>query len=93
MRRLSYQENSPLLGPTVDPEGWYSKTPVTATGTLFNHRVAHIGCTVSFEVALQSISSTLFASVIFFKLFLARPVSINNYFTSSGRSDYLTHSL
>ncbi|KAF9562006.1 hypothetical protein CPC08DRAFT_634774 [Agrocybe pediades] len=51
MRRLSYQENSPLLGPSADPEGWYSKGPITVAGHVGNHRLAHIACTVRLFLA------------------------------------------
>ncbi|CAK5265425.1 unnamed protein product [Mycena citricolor] len=37
LRMLAYQENSPLLGPEADPEGWVS-VPFTATGSLFSTR-------------------------------------------------------
>ncbi|KAJ6562567.1 hypothetical protein B0H19DRAFT_1260136 [Mycena capillaripes] len=37
LRRLAYQENSPLLGPDADPEGWHTQ-PVSAKGKIFASR-------------------------------------------------------
>ncbi|PPQ92237.1 hypothetical protein CVT25_008919 [Psilocybe cyanescens] len=48
LRRVSYQEGTTLLGPTIDPEGWYSDNPVTIKGTLFNNRTIHIVCTLCY---------------------------------------------
>ncbi|KAF8968091.1 hypothetical protein BDZ97DRAFT_1916318 [Flammula alnicola] len=44
LRRLAYQEGSPLLGPTVDLDGWYSPEPVRIKGKIFNTRALHVGC-------------------------------------------------
>jgi hypothetical protein len=46
LRRLAYQEESPLLGPTVDPDGWHFKDSITIRG-IFNNRPVLVGCTVS----------------------------------------------
>ncbi|KDR78970.1 hypothetical protein GALMADRAFT_154856 [Galerina marginata CBS 339.88] len=46
LRRLSYQEGTLLLGPTIDPEGWYSEDSVTIQGSVFNNRTVQIGCTL-----------------------------------------------
>ncbi|KAF8905076.1 hypothetical protein CPB84DRAFT_1772347 [Gymnopilus junonius] len=46
LRHLSYREGVPLLGPTIDPEGWFSEAPVTAKGTIFSNRTVHVSCTL-----------------------------------------------
>jgi len=46
LRRLAYQEESPLLGPTVDPDGWHSMDSIRIKGRMFNNRPVHIGCTL-----------------------------------------------
>lgn len=45
LRQLAYQENTPLLGPEVDPEGWKS-VPFHIRGTIFNTRRVEADCTV-----------------------------------------------
>lgn len=47
LRQLSYAENAPLLGPTVDVDGWHRVNPITVQGILFNHRNVSFRCTVS----------------------------------------------
>nr|GAT55849.1 predicted protein [Mycena chlorophos] len=44
LRMLAYQENSPLLGPEVDPEGWASY-PVTLKAILFASRAVEVKMT------------------------------------------------
>ncbi|KJA19498.1 hypothetical protein HYPSUDRAFT_204546 [Hypholoma sublateritium FD-334 SS-4] len=46
LRQLSYAENAPLLGPTVDLEGWHRVNPITVQGTLFNNRNVSFRCTL-----------------------------------------------
>ncbi|KAF7315911.1 hypothetical protein MIND_00107700 [Mycena indigotica] len=48
LRMLAYQENSPLLGPDADPEGWQS-FPLTIKAILFASRVVEIK--LSFSLA------------------------------------------
>jgi len=47
LRQLAYQENSPLLGPEADPEGWEQLRPFTVTGIVFNKREVEIACVLS----------------------------------------------
>ncbi|KAF9041999.1 hypothetical protein BDZ89DRAFT_1128688 [Hymenopellis radicata] len=44
LRRLAYQENSPLLGPEADPEGWQLLPPCSVNGTLFSNRQVNVNC-------------------------------------------------
>ncbi|KAJ6508090.1 hypothetical protein DFH09DRAFT_1199322 [Mycena vulgaris] len=46
LRQLAYQENSPLLGPESDPEGWNTQ-PFSAKGTIFASRMVDIKCLFS----------------------------------------------
>ncbi|KAJ7467198.1 hypothetical protein FB451DRAFT_1137875 [Mycena latifolia] len=46
LRQLAYQENSPLLGPDADPEGWNTQ-PFSAKGTIFASRMVDIKCMFS----------------------------------------------
>ncbi|KAF8968090.1 hypothetical protein BDZ97DRAFT_1916317 [Flammula alnicola] len=46
LRRLAYQEGVPLVGPTVDLEGWHRIDPVMLNGTIFNNRAVNVGCTL-----------------------------------------------
>lgn len=52
LRQLSYHENAPLLGPTVDVEGWLRVKQETLKGTLFSERDIEMKCTVRTTVAL-----------------------------------------
>lgn len=47
LRQLAYRENSPLLGPEADPEGWESFPPIKVPGTVFNTRYVQASCIVS----------------------------------------------
>lgn len=47
LRQLAYQENSPLMGPDADPEGWHTSAPISIRGTVFKNRVVEAHCTVS----------------------------------------------
>lgn len=46
-RQLAYQENSPLLGPDADPEGWLTFDPVNLQGKIFKKRHVNATCRVS----------------------------------------------
>ncbi|EKM55932.1 uncharacterized protein PHACADRAFT_184666 [Phanerochaete carnosa HHB-10118-sp] len=46
-RQLAYQEQSPLMGPDGDPEGWRTSPPVVVRGTAFNTRKVEIVYTLS----------------------------------------------
>ncbi|KAJ7782336.1 hypothetical protein DFH07DRAFT_320702 [Mycena maculata] len=52
LRQLAYQENSPLLGPDVDPEGWHTQ-PFSAKGTIFSSRMIDIKCMLSLATPLS----------------------------------------
>ncbi|KDR78940.1 hypothetical protein GALMADRAFT_137911 [Galerina marginata CBS 339.88] len=45
LRRLAYQQGTPLLGPTIDPEGWSATESVQVQGNL-NNRTVQVGCTL-----------------------------------------------
>lgn len=47
LRQLAYQENSPLLGPEADPQGWEQLTPFVVRGTVFSKREVEMACVVS----------------------------------------------
>lgn len=47
LRQLAYQENSPLLPPETDPEGWRTLTPVIVRGSVFTARNVDVKCTLS----------------------------------------------
>lgn len=55
LRQLSYAENAPLLGPTVDLEGWHRVNPITVQGTLFNNRDVSFRCTVSLVATISAV--------------------------------------
>ncbi|KAJ7121310.1 hypothetical protein C8R43DRAFT_1033808 [Mycena crocata] len=59
LRQLAYQENSPLLGPDADPEGWYTQ-PFSIKGTIFSSRMIDVKC--SFSLA-NPLSYTRSASI------------------------------
>lgn len=40
VRQLAYQEKSPLIGPSRDPEGWHTLEPVTIRGMAFDKHVS-----------------------------------------------------
>lgn len=46
LRQMAYQENSPLPGPFVDPQGWMVGRPTVIRGTLFNSRPAEVKISV-----------------------------------------------
>ncbi len=46
LRQLAYQENSPLLGPDADPDGWQRIPSFTVKGTVFKDREVQVNCVV-----------------------------------------------
>jgi hypothetical protein len=42
LRQLSYMDNSPVVGPEGDPEGWTVHAPIKVTGTLFGTRQVEV---------------------------------------------------
>jgi arrestin (S-antigen)-like protein len=49
LRRLAYQENTQLIGPDGDPQGWKVLTPVKVKGTLFSVKPVEVECTVCYN--------------------------------------------
>ncbi|KAF7424449.1 hypothetical protein PC9H_009756 [Pleurotus ostreatus] len=47
LRQLAYQENSPILGPEADPEGWHTVPSTWVKGNVFGKRSVSIHCTLS----------------------------------------------
>ncbi|KAJ7275678.1 hypothetical protein C8J57DRAFT_1504980 [Mycena rebaudengoi] len=47
LRQLAYQENSPLLGPDADPEGWQSLPSFSISGLLFSVLAVDVKCTLA----------------------------------------------
>ncbi|OCH94663.1 hypothetical protein OBBRIDRAFT_789140 [Obba rivulosa] len=47
LRQISYLENTSLLGPEEDPEGWTTLMPVMIRGTIFHARELDVTCTLS----------------------------------------------
>ncbi|KZT41695.1 hypothetical protein SISSUDRAFT_234732 [Sistotremastrum suecicum HHB10207 ss-3] len=47
LRQIAYQEQSPLCGPEIDPEGWETLEPVRFEGTLFNVQSFTMTCRLS----------------------------------------------
>ncbi|KAF7338993.1 hypothetical protein MVEN_01975500 [Mycena venus] len=52
LRQLAYQENSPLLGPTADHEGWTSQS-ASVKGDLFSSRQIELKFTLSLATPLS----------------------------------------
>ncbi|KDR76940.1 hypothetical protein GALMADRAFT_420148 [Galerina marginata CBS 339.88] len=44
LRRLAYEEGTPLLGPKVDPDGWFLPKTLEIKGTSFNNHPASVEC-------------------------------------------------
>jgi len=44
LRRLAYEEGTPLLGPKVDPDGWNLQNSVQIEGMFFNDHFASVEC-------------------------------------------------
>ncbi|KAJ3830104.1 hypothetical protein EV361DRAFT_923544 [Lentinula raphanica] len=53
LRQLAYQENSPLLGPQADPNGWYTLPSAQIYGTLFKNRVVEVTLKLSLAQPLS----------------------------------------
>ncbi|KAJ7628399.1 hypothetical protein FB45DRAFT_918187 [Roridomyces roridus] len=51
LRQLAYQENSPLLGPEADPEGWLTQE-FSCKGIVFSSRMINVKCTFSLATPL-----------------------------------------
>lgn len=47
LRQLAYEQNTPIPGPEVDPEGWASLPAVTIHGKAFGHHKVEVDYTVS----------------------------------------------
>ncbi|KAJ7244856.1 hypothetical protein C8J57DRAFT_762840 [Mycena rebaudengoi] len=47
LRQLAYQENSPLLGPEADPDGWQSLPSFSISGLLFSVLTVDVKCTLA----------------------------------------------
>ena len=73
LRELSYQEESPLIGPQGDPEGWKVFPSVNVTGVLFDARQVELDCAVCMHKLLRMVvrSQRVFPS----QLAVATPVS------------------
>ncbi|KAF9563246.1 hypothetical protein CPC08DRAFT_686837 [Agrocybe pediades] len=46
LRKLAYQEGTPLLGPVIDPEGWHASEPEQIQISVFGNRTVQIRCTL-----------------------------------------------
>ncbi|KAF7338991.1 hypothetical protein MVEN_01975300 [Mycena venus] len=57
LRQLAYQENSPLLGPTADHEGWTSQS-ASVKGDLFSSRQIELKFTLSLATPLSYTRTT-----------------------------------
>ncbi|PPQ98586.1 hypothetical protein CVT26_013769 [Gymnopilus dilepis] len=58
LRRLAYEEGSPLPGPKVDPDGWYFQKAVQIEGTLFNSQSARVDCKWRLRLTIGQLSYT-----------------------------------
>ena len=47
LRQLAYQQNSPIVGPSNDPDGWKTLETVIVDGMLFRSIRVSARCTVS----------------------------------------------
>lgn len=47
MRQMAYREGLPLLGPTIDPEGWLVLPPTEIRGMMFTVVKVNVKVTVS----------------------------------------------
>ena len=59
LKHVAYQEGTPLLGPLIDPYGWYSQGPVHIQGKIFNSVNFTAQCTVRFRQFLMTQQSQL----------------------------------
>ncbi|KAH9848132.1 hypothetical protein C2E23DRAFT_941244 [Lenzites betulinus] len=46
-RQIAYMENSPLIGPDGDPDGWLSLEPLPIQGSVFSTRTVDATCTLA----------------------------------------------
>ncbi|KAF8802487.1 hypothetical protein BYT27DRAFT_7341372 [Phlegmacium glaucopus] len=53
LRRLAYTEDSQLIGPDGDPEGWKILAPVKVKGTLFRVKQVEVKCTCAIALPLS----------------------------------------
>ncbi|TFK40192.1 hypothetical protein BDQ12DRAFT_680492 [Crucibulum laeve] len=53
LRQLAYQENSLLMGPHIDPDGWHDLPNVKISGKIFNNRSVDVDCTLSLAKPLS----------------------------------------
>ncbi|KAF9475101.1 hypothetical protein BDN70DRAFT_996645 [Pholiota conissans] len=44
LRRLAYEQGTPLIGPTSDPDGWHASETIRMRGSIFNTRSLHMEC-------------------------------------------------
>ncbi|CAK5269637.1 unnamed protein product [Mycena citricolor] len=53
LRRLAYQQNTPLIGPEIDTAGWKQFPALHVKGTIFNKRPVEIICTLALAKPLS----------------------------------------
>ncbi|KAG6862470.1 hypothetical protein C0995_000016 [Termitomyces sp. Mi166 len=53
LRQLSYQQNTPLVGPSIDPEGWKTLRAVSARALMFRSRQVGVQCLLSLAKPLS----------------------------------------
>ncbi|KAG5338117.1 hypothetical protein C0989_008195 [Termitomyces sp. Mn162] len=53
LRQLSYQQNTPLAGPSIDPEGWKTLRAVSARALMFRSRQVEVQCLLSLAKPLS----------------------------------------
>ncbi|KAF8905075.1 hypothetical protein CPB84DRAFT_1845157 [Gymnopilus junonius] len=46
LRQIAYQEGTAVLGPIIDPDGWFSTDPINVQVKMFNTRTIKVGCTL-----------------------------------------------
>jgi len=67
LRRLAYQENTQLIGPDGDPQGWKVLTPVIVKGTLFSAKPVKVECTLAIASPLSYAVGSAIPFIITFK--------------------------
>jgi len=67
LRRLAYQEEVPLLGPTADPDGWHSMDSITIKARTLKSRHVQIDCMVSPLLESKHKSSILITKIGWFE--------------------------
>ncbi|KAJ6455452.1 hypothetical protein C8R45DRAFT_1036382, partial [Mycena sanguinolenta] len=53
LRQLAYRENTPILGPEIDPRGWHTCPDVVVRGVVFNNRTVEVQCVFSLSKPLS----------------------------------------